>query len=878
MSWLSGFRQRLYETFLPGRASRDLREELRVHFEHELARQLREGTRPEDAHRAAAARVGNLQATHEAVRDGRAGRLVEDALRDVRLAARTVRRNPGFTAAVVVSLALGVGGTTAVFSLVNAVMVRPLPYVDPDRLAMVRIWWNDFSARLSSVDVATLEEAAAGVADVGAFFMPDDGFAMATPEGPELIDGAVITPRLLRVLGVSPLVGPGFSAQPNAPEALIGESLWVTRFRGSPTAIGQTIVLDGDSYVVVGVMPSGFNVPGQRRGAAWLKALSRQPTRRGPYYLIAVARIADGLAFETAATRLTSLVAPLLRDRYGAEPAWRYGLRPLQAALVGDVRGSLLLLLGGMVLVLAVAIVNVTNLMLARGSVQSREIAVRASLGAGRARLVRQLLAESALLGALGGVLGIALAWAFLTAAEAGISRAVPTLDGLPIDRTMTVFALVCGVGAAVLAGLFPAIRVPWCHLPRLLRDGGRGVSGDRVQAGLRQALVVAELALTVVVLTGAVLLGRSVWKLESVDPGFDPVGRGSFRLTLPDDPYSDPATRASFLERLEQGLRAHPGVQDVAFAMALPPNLLQMSNNYTLQGRVGGGPRGNGVAEWNVVSPAYFSTLGIRLVEGRWFSEGDRATAPRVAIVNESFAQRHYPDGGAIGSHLKSGEWDPNAPWTTIVGIAADVPYGKGLWGGADATVYVPQAQTPWLQSFYVVMEAGPQPAQAVQGVQQVVRSLDARLPLRDPATMEQRLRDSTIEPRLRSLVYALIGGLALALAMTGVYGVMAYQVNLRRHEMAIRRALGATARDVVAGVLTSGVRLIVAGLIVGTAGALAFARTLAAVLFQVAPGDPGSYAAVALVLSGAALLACGIPALRTAAIEPAAVLRDDG
>ena len=875
MSWMSGWRQRLREIFRPGRAAQDLDDELLDHFEQETRRQIREGAPPDAARRAAAIRVGNLQAAHDAVRDERTGHILRDWVADLRIAARTSRRQLGFTAAVVASLALGVGGTTAVFSVVHAVLLKPLPYAAPDRLAVVRVWWKSFSARLSPADMYTLEETAGDIARVGAFFTPADGFAMATPSGPELIDGAIVTRTLPAVLGVLPILGSGFSAAPNAPEALIGETLWRSRYGGSPDAIGQGIVLDGDRYAIVGVMPSGFNVPGQRGESVWIKALRRQVTRRGPFYFYTVARLAEGLTPDVAAERLTSVVTPVLQAKYAVEPTWRYGAQPLQESLVVDVRRTLLLLLGAMGLVLSIAIVNVTNLMLARGTARTRELAVRASLGAGRWRLARHLLAESMLLGLIGGILGLGFAWILLSLASSGAIRTLRTLDALRLDATMVAFAMACGVGSALLASLLPIVRTPWKQLASVLRDSGRVSGGTRAQARVRQALVVCEVALTVTVLTGAVLLSRSLLRLQTIDPGFEPEHVTSFRLSLPDDPYDNEQQRAAFVTTLEDRLRAGP--TDVAFSLALPPNLLALSNNYTLEGAVPGTAGSSGVAEWNVVSPGYFQTMGIELVRGQLFSSSDRGSTTPVAIVNETFARRHYPDGRVLGARFKSGDWNVKSPWTTIVGVVADVPYGKGLWGGADATVYLPYAQNLWMQSFYVVLRSHGDLGQVLTYARQTVRALDPNLPLRDAATMSTRMRDSMVEPRLRSLIFALIGGLALALSVTGIYGVMAYQVNQRRHETAIRRALGATSREVMGAIVLAGFRLTVAGIVLGAVGTLWLSSSLSSVLFQITPQDPRSFATVAVLLACAAAAACIVPALRTARIEPAAVLREE-
>ncbi len=877
MSWLAGIRQRINEALRPDRADRDLQDELRDHLEREIERQLADGVPVEDARRRALARAGALHATRDAVRDERSGRILEDAVGDLRVAARAARRNPAFTLAVVVSLALGVGGTTAVFGVVNAVLLRPLPYAQPDRLYMMRIWWNDFSSTLSPADFVALEEQGTDVVSTCAYFPPDDGFAMGTPEGPQLIEGSVVTAGLPAVLGISPIVGAGFSSVPNAREALIGETLWRERFGASPAAIGQPIVLDGDSYTVVGVMPAGFNIPGQRNGQAWLKALSRQPTRRGPFYYITIVRVREGHTPEAAAARLTSSVSAVLRDRFGVEPNWQYRLRPLQETIVGDIRQSLLLLLGAMALVLTIAVVNVANLFLARGSARAREIAVRASLGAGRGRLARHLLAEAALLGAIGGTAGMALAYLLLELAGKEAMRILPRVNEVRPDAGMALFALACGVGAGLIAGIVPAIRVPWGKLATFLREGDRSASAGRVHGRTRQALVIAEIALTVTVLTGAVLLAKSMVRLQDVNPGFMPGGLASFRLTLPDNPYANDDRRAAFFTTLEERLRTDVGASSVAYAFSLPPNLLVMSNNYTVEGAVVGSAGASGVAEWNLVSEQYFSTMGIRLIEGRGFQSVDRPESPAVAVVNESFVRRHYPDGRAIGKRLKGGDWNPAEPWTTIVGVVADVPYGKGLWGGADMTIYLPHAQNLWVQSAYVIVKTPGDASRILPAVQRSVRQVDANLPVRDFAMMSERIHASMLEPRLRSILFTMIAGLALALSITGIYGVMAYHVAQRRRETAIRRALGARVADVVGRTLAAGLRLTVAGIVLGAVGALLLTRSLSSMLFHVSPRDPATLLTVAFILTCASVLACSVPALRSSRVDPASVLRDE-
>jgi predicted permease len=876
MSWLQGIRRRLTEALHPRREDDSLQQELQDHYQREVDRQIRDGLPADEARRRAAVRGGSREAAREAVRDERSGRIFEDTAADLRFSARALRRNPGFTAAVVVSLALGVAGTTAIFSVVNAVILRPLPYPDADRLFNMRIWWNDFSATLSPADFETLDERP-DQARFGAYFRPDDGFAMETAAGPVLVSGAIMSAGLPHVLRANPVLGAGFSRTPNAPEALIGERLWRERYDASPDVIGRAIVLDGDPYSIVGVMPEGFNVPGQRDGAAWLKALTRPSTRRGPFYLTTVVRLEPELPADAAAARLTAEVRPLLLSKFGVEPDWEYRLRSMKDTIVGDVRPTLLIVLAAMALVLLIAIVNVTNLFLARGTVRARELAVRASLGASRGRLVRHLLAESALLGTMGGLLGIWLAAAIHGVGIDAARRILPRIDEVQLDMTVVAFAVVCGIASGIIAGTLPALRLPWHRLATFLRDGGRTAADGIGRGRTRQALVVAEIALTVTVLTGAVLLAKSFARLQATDPGFEPAGLASFRLSLPDEPYAREDRLAAFLTQLEAKLTEIPGVRSLSYSLALPPDRLVMSNNYTLEGGMTGSSGAAGVAEWNAVSLDYFSTLGIRLLAGRSFTVDDRTNGPDVAIVNETFVRRHYPDGNGLGRRFKSGNWDPAGPWTTIVGVVADVPYGRGVWGGADVTIYRPYSQSLWSQSAYVVLKADGDPALLTRPAEEAVKAIDPRLPLRDVATMDERLHTSVTEPRLRTLLFALIAGLALSLSIVGIYGVMAYHVNQRRRETAIRRALGARVADVIGATMATGLTLALIGVVAGTAGALMLTRWLSAMLFHVSPRDPAAIATVAAVLALAAGLACAVPALRNARIEPASVLRDE-
>ena len=861
--------------FRRSRVDAELEEELRDHAERELARQVREGAPTADARRLAALRMGSLEVARENVRDERGGRVIADLLSDLRIGWRGLRRSVGLTAAVVLSLALGVGGTTAIFSVVDAVLLRPLPYPDDERLHVVKVWWNSFSAALSPADFIALRDQAQSIAKVGAFTLPDEGFALQTREGPELLPGGVISDELPAVLGVTPLLGGGFSADRTAREVLIAHDFWQSRFGGSRDVVGKTLTLDGVACAIVGVMPPGFNLPGERDQLAWMRLSLREPTRRGPFYLRVIARV-DAAGPAAAETRLTDVVRTVMRERYGLKPDWRYGLTPLKEALVGDVRTTLLLALTAVSLVLLIAVLNVANLLLARAVVRSRELAVRASLGAWRGRLVRQMLAEASLVGLMGGALGLALAAAAITATRDTAIAFVPRMESVRLDPLVVLFALGMGVAAAVLSTLVPVFRLPWATLADSLRSSGR-TSGEGPRHGrLRRALVAAEIAAALTVVVGAALLIKSLVRLDRAHTGFEPRHVVAFNLSLPFERYDAERSRA-FLAALDEKLRTLPPVTSLAFASSMPPNRLTMSNNYTLEGQAPATAGPGGVAEWITVSPDYFRTLGISLVRGRTFADTDTRESLLVAIVNESFARRRFPGEDAIGRRLKGGDFNPAAPWTTIVGVVKDVPYERGSWGGSAEGVYVSSGQVPRMGSPFVIVRTAGEPSQVVPALRESVRQMDAALLLRDVATMEMRLRESTLAPRFRGVLAAALACIGLALAVTGIYGVMAYHVDQRRRETAIRRALGAGARDVVGGVVGSGLRLAAIGIVAGCAGALALARSLSTLLYQVEPTDPSVLAIAAGVLATTALLACAVPALRAARVDPVLILREE-
>jgi putative ABC transport system permease protein len=874
MSRLRGLAQWLRVVAFRSRVEDELDEELRDHAARELERQLAHGATPEEAKRRAALRVGNVHAAKDHVRDARGGRLVADAMADLRVGLRGLRRNPGFTVAVVLSLSLGVAGATAISSVVHAVVLRSMPYPEADRLHFVRVWWDSFSAHLSPADLELLRAHGGPVGTVGAFYLPADGFTMTTAAGPEVVPGAYVTSDLVQVLRIVPVLGSGFSADNAASEVLISRDLWQRLFNVSPDAIGRSLTFDGRARTIVGVMPAGFALPGLPRGDVWIKGVWDPPTRRGPFYLMTILRTHSGTTAAAAAKELTSLVAPIMRERFGGNPNWGYGVRSIRDTVVGDSRQMLLTALAAAGLVLLIATLNVANLLLARGTVRVRELAVRAALGAERGRLARQLLTESALVGLIGGGLGLGLATGALNVVRSVAPTVLPRMHEVRIDGAVAAFAIALGVGAGLLAGVLPVLRMQWFVPAESLRDGGRSVGAGRRYAAMRRLLVAAEIALALTVLTGAVLLAKTLDRLESTDPGFRAGGLVSFRLALPRAAYGPERTRA-FFDDLGAQLRSLPGTSSAAISSALPPNDVSTLNNFTVEGQTN--ERGGGVAEQVEVSAAYFDTLGIRLVRGRGFDGTEQPDSFRVAVVNETLANRQFGSLDVVGRRFKYGGPDSTAPWTTIIGVAADVPYERGLWGGAGQTIYTSFVQNTWTRSPFIVVKSATDASTLVPSVRDVVRRLDPALPLRDIRTMEERLRLSATAARLRSWLALSFAAIALTLAVTGIYGVMAYHVTQRNRENAIRRALGARESQIIGGVIASGLRLAAVGIAVGVFGALAGARSLGTVLYHVSVRDPAVLGAGVAVLTGAALLACLIPATRAARVDPVVILRDE-
>ncbi len=782
--------------------------------------------------------------------------MMDTLLADLRYALRTLRRSPGFTAVAVLTLALGIGANTAIFSVVNAVLLRPLPFHDPDRLVL--LWERSPQLEFMAVaypDFVDWREQSRAFEDVAVF----NRFRTLNLTGvaePERLATAVVTASLFPVLGAQAVVGRTFlpdEDHPGAPRTVVlSYGLWQRRFGSDPSLVGRALTLDGQSYTVVGVMPRGFQYP--RGVEVWaplgLFLDAGMRNRANHPGLVGLARLKPGVSLDQARVEL-SAIARRLEQQYPTNTAIGASMTPLMDVVVGGgVRRTLLVLLGAVGFVLLIACANVVNLLLARGAVRSGEIAIRAALGAGRVRVLRQLVTESLVLSLTGGAGGLLIAAWGVELLRALAPDSLPRVAEIRIDGWVLGFTLVLSMIAGVVFGAAPLVQSARADLAGTLKAGGRGTTAAPSRHRLRSGLVAAELALSLVLLTGAGLLLKSFVRLQQVDPGFDSKGVITFQVALPPAKYpTGPATAGFFRQALERA-EAVPGVTAAAWVDPLPP-LLNAS----------------------VVSPDFFRALGVPITAGRAFSAHDDERAPRVAIVNRALVRRYWPGQNAVGKRVKFGPASSASPWMEIVGVAGDIRR-TGLDAEAQAELYFPYAQQP-LRALTLVARTVGDPADYIRPLRGAVLALDPDQPVYNVRTMEQLLADSLVARRFSMAVLVVFAVVALLLALIGIYGVLAQLVAQRSNEMGIRVALGARAPDVVQLVIHQGMRPVAWGLAGGLLGALGLTRVLTTLLFDVRPSDPATYAGVVALLAGAALLACYLPARRATKVDPVIALR---
>jgi putative ABC transport system permease protein len=803
-----------------------------------------------------------------------------DTLRqDVRYACRWLLRSPGFTAVAIVTLALGIGANSAIFSVVNAVLLRPLPYAGPERLVGLHHLAEGQHMSMSGPNFFDLRRISHTLSDAAAF---SHSRVVLTGQGdPVRLDSSEVSAGIFNVLGVSPVLGRTFNADENEPGrnkvAVLSYALWQQRFGGDPKVVGRAIILDGVSIQVIGVMPKGFSYPAGR--AIWTPLeYSRNFTtdQRASWYLHGVGRAKPGIPLDQVSAEVAT-IGNQLAARY---PDMNTGVGlvavPLHEDTVGNIRRAIFVLLGAVGLVLLIACTNVANLLLARAAAREGEMAVRSALGASRSRLVTQLMTESVIFALLGGSVGLLLAVWGVDALVSLEPQGIPRLAEVRIDAGVTLFTCALSLATGLLFGLVPAFQSSGASVAGTLKEVGRGTVATSAKARLRSALVIAEMALAVLLLAGAGLLIRSFSRLASVDPGFHADQALTFELSLPDLRYEDELRQIAFFDELMPRLRALPGVQAAAAVVSLPLSGTSIVLSFEVEGRPRLPPSQQPAMEVRVATRDYFQALGIPLKRGRLFSAEDRVGSPQVVVLTESAVRQYFPGEDPIGKKITLG-WrrgkDKPRAGGVVVGVVGDVK-DAGLDEVDPPQLYMPYEQWP-VQSMSVVLKTTVPAATLGEAARRVVYSVDPNMPVARVRTLEEIVARSISQPKFYTTLLAVFAGVALSLAAIGIFGVLSYAVAQRTREIGIRMALGAPQRTVLALVVRQAMILAAAGIGIGTICALLLSRSLATLLFSTSPYDLTTFVAVGSVLAFVALASSYIPARRATRVDPLEALR---
>jgi putative ABC transport system permease protein len=806
-------------------------------------------------------------------------------LKDIRYAFRMLRKEPGFTAIAIIALALGIGANTAIFSIVNAVLLRPLPYADPGQLVMV---WMDYRVGGNKEDVHSFPSYV-DYRDGNTTFATMAGYTETsmnlTGTGePERIFGASTTASFFDVMGVQPLLGrvisPEETTQGNHRVVVLSHGLWQRRFGGDRGIVGNDIQVNGENRTVIGVMPPGFRFP-EKTTDFWVP-LAIPPevqAQRAAYWLTIIGRLKPGVTVEQARPEMEAIAQRLETQYPEANANTGVNLVSLRDQTVGRVRPALYVLLGAVLLVLLIACANVANLLLSRAAAREREFAIRSAVGAGRAQIVRQLLVESMVLGFLAAAVGTALAVFGLDALKALLPADMPRVDQINVDGRVLAFTLGVSFLTACAFGLVPALQASKPKLAETLKEaGGRGGSHGVRSRQVRRALVIAEVALAIMLLVGAGLLIKSFNRLQAVDLGFRTDRTLTMDLQLPSSKYAEAPARRAFHERLLERLQNVPGVEGAAATTSILLSNTPTSGLFNIEGRPAARAGERIEVTIDSVTPDYHRLMGTALLKGRAFAEQDGPDAPRVVIINDNFARRFFPGEDPIGKRMNYGDQpdETQNPWRTIVGVVADTRR-NGFDREPRPESYIPLAQRPSGAVTYVIRTTSAEPTAIATAVRHAVRQIDPDQPISAMKTMEQLMQETTAQQRLNTILLGVFAALALLLAAVGIFGVMNYSVTQRTHEIGIRVALGAQKGDVLKLVVGQGMVLAFVGVVVGLFGAFALSRMLGSMLYGVSATDPLVFLGVALLLALVAIVACYIPAVRAARVHPTVALREE-
>jgi predicted permease len=873
-----------------------LDEEMDFHLEMETRRNIAAGMPEAEARRRASRDFGGVAHRKDQVRDERRTNWFFDGLSDLRFALRSLLHRPGLAIAATLTLALGIGATSAVFSVVKRVLLTPLPYANADRVVGVWSAWKGFDQTWLSYDEWEGWKArVTAFADIGLY---GDGSATIDGDSPERVRAANIHANILPILGVKPERGRNFTTEEDRPGgprvAIISHELWERRFGGDPSIVGRQIQISAAAFQVVGVMPPEFKLPldytagdrtdvyfplatdAQNQGAVPGAAFPRGGASHGFY---AVARLASGATVENANAQLRSLVAELEQFGYMANVGFHAFTIPIEEQITGRVRPVLLVVFGAVLLVLLIACANVAGLLLVRGEARRRELAVRVALGAGSRRLARLLVTESAVLAAFGGAAGVLLATISVRLLRANAPAGLPRLAETTIDWSILVFALVVAIFTALATGLLPLAQATHLALAGELREGGRGSTSGRARLRWRQALVASEIALAVVLVAGAGLMIRTVRNLLTIDPGFRADGVLTMRVSTPSLWYADSVRVVAFWDDVQRRVSALPGVKNVA-AVRLLPLATEMGDwGLRVEGYTPPPNRGT-PGDWQIVTPGYFETMGLTVREGRTFSAGDDMNGPLAMIVNRAFEEQYFAGRKALGGRVRISGSD-SAKIYTVVGVVDDVRH-NALTGAVKPQFYATLAQFAIApgstrRSMSLVVRTDGDPKTLIAPVRAAVRSVDPRLPVSEVRTMDDIVNAAIGGQRFAMQTLAVFGAIALVLSAIGIFGIVSQVVTSRSHEFGIRAALGATPRELMGIGLRTGLRQTATGLGVGIVAALLLTRVLRSILHGVSATDPLTFVAVIAATGTVAVVASLGPARRAGRVDPSVALRAD-
>ena len=872
--WFYTVPLRLRSLFRRGQVEAELNEELRYHLERQIEVNTAAGMSVEEARYAALRAMHGLDQRKEECRDMRRVRLIEDLWQDFRFGLRSLLKRPGFTAIALLALALGIGANTAIFSLVNAVILQPLPYRDPDRL--ISVYGTRNRSTQGSVgptdflDYRSQNKTFEQFAASGSTMLPMN----LTGSGePERLNASIITGNYFDTFGVRPALGRGFSLENEKTGqdhvTVLSHAFWQTRFGGDPNIVNKTINLDGKAYEVLGVMPAEVVLP--QPAQLWVPInfdADPEMKMRNARFLRGIGRLKEGVTLDQAQTD-TDLIAAQLEQQYpDSNTGWSLRLIPLREILVGGSRTMLFILFGAVGFVLLIACANVANLLLVRAAARQKEIAMRTALGASRLRIIRQMITESLSLAIFGGALGALLAVAGVKLLVSLGEDNIPRTANVKIDATVLAFTLLISLATGLLFGLAPAFRTMKENLVDALKDGIRGGSEATVKNRTRSLLVVFESAIAVMLLIAAGLLIRSLVALQNVDPGFDPNNVLTLRVDLPRQKYNTPEKASNFFEQLETRVAGLPGVEAVGLITDLPLSGEARDMPYRVEGR----PAASDIAfvDFRRVNKNYFSAMRIPLRRGRNFSEQEVRQSDKAIVVSQAFVDSVFPNEEALGKRLIIWSGIRNEPYE-IIGIVGDTRY-QSLQGEPSATMYVPTRELLFVN---LVIRTQGDPLSLVGGVRKEVNALDPDQPIAAIRPMTEWVAMSAAGARYRTTLLGLFALLAMILAATGIYGVMSYSVAQRTQEIGVRMALGARPLDVLKLVVRQGMMLALIGVVVGLAGALALTRVMSSLLFGVTERDPITFVAVAALLIVVAFISCFVPAHRATRVDPLIALR---